>query len=196
MSQLTIKENFINQLQTQFNVDLKSSNLEQRYQVLASIVQQRLQTLHMSTQDQIKKHQLKKTIYFSMEFLMGRMITNNLYSLGIYDDIKALFEEHHLDINEVENYETDAGLGNGGLGRLAACFLDSAAALKLPLYGNSIRYSKGFFVQTIEERQGFGVGCIEAVAHSNGYINDEKLKELAIPLLKSGYGNYLMSLID
>ena len=52
------------------------------------------------------------------------------------------------------------------------------------------------FVQTIEERQGFGVGCIEAVAHSNGYINDEKLKELAVPLLKSGYGNYLMSLID
>ena len=153
MSQLTIKENFINQLQTQFNVDLKSSNLEQRYQVLASIVQQRLQTLHMSTQDQIKKHQLKKTIYFSMEFLMGRMITNNLYSLGIYDDIKALFEEHHLDINEVENYETDAGLGNGGLGRLAACFLDSAAALKLPLYGNSIRYSKGFFVQTIEDHK-------------------------------------------
>src|SRR6056300_988838 len=103
MSQLTIKENFINQLQTQFNVDLKSSNLEQRYQVLASIVQQRLQTLHTSTQDQIKNHQLKKTIYFSMEFLMGRMITNNLYSLGIYDNIKALFEEHHLDINEVEN---------------------------------------------------------------------------------------------
>ena len=52
------------------------------------------------------------------------------------------------------------------------------------------------FVQTIEERQGFGVGCIEAVAYSNGFINDEKLKELAIPLLKSGYGNYLMSLID
>ena len=52
------------------------------------------------------------------------------------------------------------------------------------------------FVQTIEERQGFGVGCIEAVAYSNGFINDAKLKELAIPLLKSGYGNYLMSLID
>jgi glucose-1-phosphate thymidylyltransferase len=52
------------------------------------------------------------------------------------------------------------------------------------------------FVQTIEERQGYGVGCIEAVAYSNGFINDEKLKELAIPLLKSGYGNYLMSLID
>ena len=153
MPQLTIKENFISQLQLQFHVDMESSRLEQRYQVLASIVQERLKVLHESTQSQIRNKQLKKTIYFSMEFLMGRMITNNLYSLGIYEDVKALFEEHHFDINEVENFETDAGLGNGGLGRLAACFLDSAAALKLPLYGNSIRYSKGFFVQTIEDHK-------------------------------------------
>ena len=153
MPQLTIKENFISQLQSQFHVDMKSSRLEERYQVLASLVQERLKALHASTQEQIRNQHLKKTIYFSMEFLMGRMITNNLYSLGIYEDVKALFEEHHFDINEVENFETDAGLGNGGLGRLAACFLDSAAALKLPLYGNSIRYTKGFFIQTIENHK-------------------------------------------
>ena len=151
MDQVSIKENFINQLQSQFNIDMKGSSLAQRYHVLVSIVQQQLKNLHEQTQAKIKKQQLKKTIYFSMEFLMGRMITNNLYSLGIYEEIKSLFETYDLDIHEVEDFETDAGLGNGGLGRLAACFLDSAAALKLPLYGNSIRYSKGFFVQTIED---------------------------------------------
>jgi glycogen phosphorylase len=151
MDQPSMKENFINQLQLQFNVDMKASSLSQRYHVLAALVQQQLKDLHEKAQAQIKKHQLKKTIYFSMEFLMGRMITNNLYSLGIYNEMKSLFEEHDLDIHEVEDFETDAGLGNGGLGRLAACFLDSAAALRLPLYGNSIRYSKGFFVQTIED---------------------------------------------
>ncbi len=150
MTKQNIQENFQQQLQTLFQVDITSSNLEQRYIALASLVQAQLKSLHGTTQQTIQDQQLKKTIYFSMEFLMGRMITNNLYSLGIYDDVKALFHAHGLDINEVEDFETDAGLGNGGLGRLAACFLDSAAALKLPLYGNSIRYSKGFFVQTIE----------------------------------------------
>jgi len=146
-----IKETYLAQLQSEFQVDLKSSTLSQRYQVLASLVQTQLKALHETTQQHIQTHRLKKTIYFSMEFLMGRMITNNLYSLGIYDDIQSLFNEHGLDLNEVEVYETDAGLGNGGVGRLAACFLDSAAALKLPLYGNSNRYLKGFFVQTIEQ---------------------------------------------
>ena len=184
MTKQNIQENFQHQLQTLFNVDIKSSNIEQRYIALSSLVQAQLKSLHETTQQNIKAKQLKKTIYFSMEFLMGRMITNNLYSLGIYDDVKALFHAHGLDINEVEDFETDAGLGNGGLGRLAACFLDSAAALKLPLYGNSIRYSKGFFVQTIEDfkQKEYADPWLD-----KPYIWEEKKPEEAIDIPYYGY---------
>jgi starch phosphorylase len=184
MTKQNIQENFQQQLQTLFQVDITSSNLEQRYIALASLVQAQLKSLHGTTQQTIQDQQLKKTIYFSMEFLMGRMITNNLYSLGIYDDVKALFHAHGLDINEVEDFETDAGLGNGGLGRLAACFLDSAAALKLPLYGNSIRYSKGFFVQTIEN---FKQKEYEDPWLDKPYIWEEKKLEEAIDIPYYGY---------
>lgn len=184
MTKQSIQENFQQQLQTLFNVDITSSSLEQRYIALASLVQAQLKSLHEKTQQTIQEQQLKKTIYFSMEFLMGRMITNNLYSLGIYDDVKALFHAHDLDINEVEDFETDAGLGNGGLGRLAACFLDSAAALKLPLYGNSIRYSKGFFVQTIEDfkQKEYADPWLD-----KPYIWEEKKLEEAIDIPYYGY---------
>ena len=72
----------------------------------------------------------RQVYYFSMEFLMGRMITNNLMNAGLYNVTKEAFNDLGIDINEIEHIESDAGLGNGGLGRLAACFLDSAAALK------------------------------------------------------------------
>lgn len=142
---------YVSSLRTQFNKDIKTATLEERYQVLASSIQNLLKEKHTHTQDVIKSLGQKKTIYFSMEFLMGRMITNNLHNLGLYDTVKEIFDEANVDLNDLEAYETDAGLGNGGLGRLAACFLDSAAALGLPLYGNSIRYQKGFFVQKIEQ---------------------------------------------
>lgn len=75
---------------------------------------------------------------------MGRMVTNNLMNAGVYPIVKKAFEELGIDLNEVEHQETDAGLGNGGLGRLAACFMDSVASLGLPVHGNCIRYRYGF----------------------------------------------------
>ena len=80
---------------------------------------------------------------------MGRLLTNNLMNLGIYDLVKEGLADLDLDINELENLESDAGLGNGGLGRLAACFLDSLASLNLPGNGNCIRYEYGLFKQKI-----------------------------------------------
>ena len=87
--------------------------------------------------------------YFSMEFLMGRLLTNNLMNLGIYEIAKEGLAELGQDINELEDLESDAGLGNGGLGRLAACFLDSLASLNLAGHGNCIRYEYGLFKQKI-----------------------------------------------
>ena len=97
----------------------------------------------------VAEKQEKQMYYFSMEFLMGRLLTNNLMNLGIYEIAKEGLAELGQDINELEDLESDAGLGNGGLGRLAACFLDSLASLNLAGHGNCIRYEYGLFKQKI-----------------------------------------------
>ncbi|WP_315118323.1 glycogen/starch/alpha-glucan phosphorylase [uncultured Clostridium sp.] len=90
----------------------------------------------------------KQAYYLSAEFLMGRALGNNLMNLGIYDEVEKVLKELDIDINEIEEVEEDAGLGNGGLGRLAACFMESAATKNLPLTGYGIRYSYGLFKQS------------------------------------------------
>ncbi len=93
----------------------------------------------------------KKTVYYmSMEFLMGRALGNNMINLTCYDEVREALEEMGLDLNVIEDQEPDAALGNGGLGRLAACFLDSLATLGYPAYGCGIRYHYGMFKQKIE----------------------------------------------
>jgi len=92
----------------------------------------------------------KQVYYFSMEFLLGRSLTNNLMNLGIYGMVRDGLKDLGIDINELEDLEADAGLGNGGLGRLAACFMDSAASLDYPVNGNCIRYQYGLFRQVID----------------------------------------------
>ncbi|MDU4266634.1 MAG: glycogen/starch/alpha-glucan phosphorylase [Enterobacter hormaechei] len=91
----------------------------------------------------------RQVYYLSMEFLIGRTLSNALLSLGIYDDVKNALEEMGLDLEELIDEENDPGLGNGGLGRLAACFLDSLATLALPGRGYGIRYDYGMFKQNI-----------------------------------------------
>lgn len=95
--------------------------------------------------------------YLSAEYLMGRALGNNLINLGLYDEVKEVLEELKIDINKIEEVEEDAGLGNGGLGRLAACFVESSATLDMPLMGYGIRYSNGLFKQNIEN--GFQTEC-------------------------------------
>lgn len=89
----------------------------------------------------------KQAAYLSAEFLMGRALGNNLLSLGLYSEVKDVLDEIGIDLNQLEEAEEDAGLGNGGLGRLAACFLDSAASEDIPLTGYGIRYDFGIFKQ-------------------------------------------------
>jgi len=102
-------------------------------------------------------NQERMAYYLSAEFLMGRALGNNLMNLGLYDEVKDVLNELNIDLNKIEEIEEDAGLGNGGLGRLAACFVESAATLNMPLVGYGIRYSNGLFKQNIEN--GFQTEC-------------------------------------
>lgn len=95
--------------------------------------------------------QTKKAYYLSAEYLMGRALGNNLINMGIHEEVKEVLEELNINLNQVEEIEEDAGLGNGGLGRLAACFMDSGATMNLPLQGYGIRYSNGLFNQRLTE---------------------------------------------
>ena len=104
----------------------------------------------MKTRNSYYKHQGRRVYYLSAEFLMGRALSNNLINAGIMDGVKEVLKELNIDYNIVEDEEPDAGLGNGGLGRLAACFLDSLATLDYPGHGYGIRYQYGMFEQHIE----------------------------------------------
>nr|WP_072536476.1 glycogen/starch/alpha-glucan phosphorylase [Anaerococcus mediterraneensis] len=111
-----------------------------------------------------KSRNQRKAYYLSAEFLIGRSLGNNLINLGIYDEVKDLLGELGINFEEIENYEDDAALGNGGLGRLAACFMDSAASQNLSLVGYGVRYREGIFKQEI--KKGF------QVEHGDSWIKD------------------------
>ena len=116
---------------------------------LALSVRDHLVNKWLQTQQSYYEKDVKRVYYLSMEFLIGRLLTNNLINLGIYDEYKLALEEMGHIINDLEESEVEAGLGNGGLGRLAACFLDSIASLGVPGYGYGIRYEFGIFYQKI-----------------------------------------------
>ena len=146
----TFKKAFIENVEAKFAIDFEDSTPYQRYVTLGKMVRYKIASDWERTRKLTSEKKLKRVYYFSMEFLMGRMITNNLMNAGVYDTVKKAFDELGIDLNEIEHQEADAGLGNGGLGRLAACFMDSVASLGLPVYGNCIRYRYGFFEQGIK----------------------------------------------
>jgi starch phosphorylase len=119
------------------------------FTALAQVARDRLVERWMQTTRKQYEQKTKRVYYLSMEFLVGRALTNALMSVGLYDELAATLLESGLDIEEVREQEPDPGLGNGGLGRLAACFLDSMATVGLPSYGYGIRYDYGMFAQHI-----------------------------------------------
>ena len=147
-----IADNIIKQmhkyLKTCFHKDIKNATSIQIYNALSRSIMEYL------SDDWIKSieahNNARRVFYFSSEFLVGRAIFNNLVCLKIYDDVKKLLSDEGFEIQQLEEIE-DAALGNGGLGRLAACFLDSAATLNLPVDGYGIRYKYGLFKQKIED---------------------------------------------
>ena len=142
-------ERYKQEVSETYGREFEETFMAERYQVLGKMIRDYVGINWKETKNAIKKSQSKQLYYFSMEFLMGRLLTNNLMNLGIYDLVKEGLEELGMNINEMEEMESDAGLGNGGLGRLAACFMDSLASLDLAGHGNCIRYHYGLFKQKI-----------------------------------------------
>ncbi len=143
------QEEFKRRIIERYGRSIEQAHITEKYMVLGEMVRDYASIHWNDSKNTVAEKQSKQMYYFSMEFLMGRLLTNNLMNLGIYDLVKEGLAELGLDINELENLESDAGLGNGGLGRLAACFLDSLASLNLPGNGNCIRYEYGLFKQKI-----------------------------------------------
>ena len=129
--------------------DLDEGTDYNKYEALGSLVRDYVAKMWIDTNKKYKENSKKQVYYFSMEFLLGRLLGSNLLNLGIRDTCKAALDDLGIDLDKLENLEEDQGLGNGGLGRLAACFLDSMASLSIPGHGCGIRYKYGFFSQRI-----------------------------------------------
>ena len=143
------KEEFKTRIIAKYGRSIEQSHITEKYMVLGTMIRDYAAMNWKASKEEIAKKNEKQMYYFSMEFLVGRLLTNNLMNLGIYDIVKDGLYDLGIDINELEEMESDAGLGNGGLGRLAACFLDSLASLGYAGHGNCIRYEYGLFKQKI-----------------------------------------------
>ena len=137
-------------VKTLYRTTLKEATKQQLFQAVSYVTKDTIVDNWLATQKQIEEDDPKMLYYMSMEFLMGRALGNSLINLTAYKDVKEALEELGLDLNAIEDQEPDAALGNGGLGRLAACFLDSLATLGYAAYGCGIRYRYGMFKQKIE----------------------------------------------
>ena len=137
-------------VRTLFRREIEEASEQQIFQAVGYAVKDAIMDAWIATQKEYEKNDPKIVYYMSMEFLMGRALGNNLINLTFYDEVKEALEEIGLDLNLIEDQEPDAALGNGGLGRLAACFLDSLASLGYAAYGCGIRYRYGMFKQKIE----------------------------------------------
>ena len=144
----SFKEEYARRLLETYGVTVENSHITERYAILGEMVRDYANVDWGRTHDKTIKKQ-RTLIYFSMEFLIGRLLVNNMQNMGIYEVVKAGLADFGINIHELEEQESDAGLGNGGLGRLAACFLDSIASLGYVGHGNCIRYGYGFFRQRI-----------------------------------------------
>lgn len=154
MSKKFDKETFINDVKanvkTLYRKTIEEATKQQVFQAVSYTIKDTIIDNWLATQKQYEIDDPKTVYYMSMEFLMGRALGNNLINLTEYNDVKEALEEIGFDLNVIEDEEPDAALGNGGLGRLAACFLDSLATLGYSSYGCGIRYRYGMFKQKIE----------------------------------------------
>lgn len=144
------KKNLVQRLRMQYGKDISQATKHDLFDAVSASVMDYVLGNWMATRTLNRKKPKKQLYYLSAEFLMGRAMSNNIINSGILQEVRGVLEELGVDINMIEDEEPDAGLGNGGLGRLAACFMDSLATLDYPGHGYGIRYQYGMFEQRIE----------------------------------------------
>ena len=147
----TFKKEILSNLKVLFRKTLETATKQEIFQAVALAAKDFIVDRWIATQKSYKEQDPKYVYYLSMEFLMGRALGNNLINLCCYKEVAEVLEELGLDLNVIEDEEPDAALGNGGLGRLAACFIESLSTLNYPVYGCGIRYKYGMFKQVIRD---------------------------------------------
>lgn len=146
-----LNQKFVDKLQFEYNVSPDEASDKQIYQVLSTMMVEHLKLKHQHFVNKTHSVGGKNVYYLSMEFLMGRSLKTTLYNLELVDDVRSILNDYHINLDNIFECEPDAGLGNGGLGRLAACYLDAMATQEISAMGHSICYEYGIFKQVLED---------------------------------------------
>ena len=184
ISKEEFKKSIIENVKNQYRRTIDEATPQQIFQAVSYAIKDVIIDDWIATQKQFDETGVKKVYYLSMEFLMGRALGNNIINLGAKKAVKEALEELGFDLNAIEDQEPDPALGNGGLGRLAACFLDSLATLGYPAYGCGIRYHYGMFKQKIQD--GYQVEVPDEWL-KNGYPFELRRPEYATEVKFGGY---------
>ena len=184
ISKEEFKKSVIENVKNQYRRTIDEATPQQVFQAVSYAIKDVIIDDWIATQKQFDETGAKKVYYLSMEFLMGRALGNNIINLGARKAVKDALEELGFDLNAIEDQEPDPALGNGGLGRLAACFLDSLATLGYPAYGCGIRYHYGMFKQKIKD--GYQVEVPDEWL-KNGYPFELRRPEYATEVKFGGY---------
>ena len=184
ISKEEFKKSIIENVKNQYRRTIDEATPQQIFQAVSYAIKDVIIDDWIATQKQFDETGAKKVYYLSMEFLMGRALGNNIINLGAKKAVKEALEELGFDLNAIEDQEPDPALGNGGLGRLAACFLDSLATLGYPAYGCGIRYHYGMFKQKIKD--GYQVEVPDEWL-KNGYPFELRHPEYATEVKFGGY---------
>ena len=184
ISKEEFKKSIIENVKNQYRRTIDEATPQQIFQAVSYAIKDVIIDDWIATQKQFDETGAKKVYYLSMEFLMGRALGNNIINLGARKAVKDALEELGFDLNAIEDQEPDPALGNGGLGRLAACFLDSLATLGYPAYGCGIRYHYGMFKQKIKD--GYQVEVPDEWL-KNGYPFELRRPEYATEVKFGGY---------
>ena len=184
ISKKELKKSIIENVKNQYRRTIDEATPQQVFQAVSYAIKDIIIDDWIATQKQFDETGAKKVYYLSMEFLMGRALGNNIINLGAKKAVKEALDELGFDLNAIEDQEPDPALGNGGLGRLAACFLDSLATLGYPAYGCGIRYHYGMFKQQIKD--GYQVEVPDEWL-KNGYPFELRRPEYATEVKFGGY---------
>lgn len=178
MVQKSLSSRVQNSLKNQFGVTISHASKRQVYESLMRSVRDVLMEKKFSYEQDLKRSRQKRAYYMSMEFLVGRTLRNNLFNLGLESEVKEFLEKNNFSLDEIYNMEPDPGLGNGGLGRLAACYLDALTSNEYPVTGFSILYEYGIFKQVITNgwQQEFPDQWLDLGKYGLVYRNDEEVE--------------------